>query len=82
MRLHSGLTSNAHPLGQPSQFDLRLHQPELHSHLAVHRRRGGQVSLGLLLLASVPIELAEAEVATGEQRPHAKFFSQPDGSTV
>ena len=57
----------------PSSFsaDLRLLQPEPHVHLAVHRRRGGEVLLRLLALARAPVELAEAEVAVGDERAHA-----------
>jgi hypothetical protein len=53
------------------QVRLRLLQRELHLHLAVHRRRRGEVLLRLLPLAGAPIELAEAEVAVGDERAHA-----------
>src|SRR5262245_61805204 len=49
--------------GHVLSFRLRLLQPVRHPHLAVHRRRGGEVFLRLLALARAPIELAEAEVA-------------------
>ena len=52
---------------------LGLLQPEPHVHLAVHRRRGGEVLLGLLALARAPVELAEAEVAVGDEGAHAEF---------
>jgi len=42
-----------------------LLQPVRHAHLAVHRRQGGEVLPGLLLLTRAPVELAEAEVAVG-----------------
>jgi hypothetical protein len=48
-------------------------QPEPHVHLAVHRRGGGEVLLSLLPLAQPPVELAEAEVAMGDQRAHFHF---------
>ena len=41
---------------------LRLLQPEAHVHLAIHRRRRGEVLLRLLTLAHASVELAEAEV--------------------
>jgi hypothetical protein len=46
---------------------LRLLQPEPHVHLAVHRRREGEVLAGLFLIARAPGELAEAEVAVGDE---------------
>ena len=39
--------------------------------LAVHRRRGGKVLLGLLALVRAVVELAEAEVAVGDEGAHA-----------
>src|SRR5215471_18967805 len=55
---------------------LRLLQPEPHVHLAVHRRRGGEVFLCQLAFACAPIELAEAEVAVGDEGAHAARFGQ------
>src|SRR5262245_8290936 len=55
------------------QFCSRVLQPELHVHLTVHRRRGGQMLLRLLALARAPVELAEAEVAVGDEGTHAEF---------
>src|SRR5438093_5116032 len=52
---------------------LRLLQPELHVHLAVHRGRRGQVLLSLLLSIGSPGELAEAEMAMGDERAHTEF---------
>ena len=46
---------------------LRLLQPEAHVHLAVHRRRGRQVLLGLRWVAGSAVECAEAEVAVGDE---------------
>ncbi len=51
-----------------------LLQIELHVHLAVHRGGGGEVLTGLLALARAPVELAEAEVAVGDERAHAELF--------
>src|SRR5262249_28549020 len=49
------------------QRRFHLLQPICHPHLPVHRRRGGEVLLRLLALAGAPIELAEAEVAVGDE---------------
>src|SRR5262249_5871153 len=57
----------------PSFFRFRLLQPKRHAHVAVHRRRGGEMRLGVLVLARAPIELSEGEVAVGDQRAHAQF---------
>src|SRR2546422_6872104 len=56
---------------------LRLLQPEVHVHLAVHRRRGGEVLLGRYTLACAPVQFAEAEVAirvvlVSERRPEER----------
>src|SRR5262249_2335644 len=50
---------------------LRLLQPVRHPHLAVHRRRGGEMLLRVLTLARAPGELAEAEVAVGDEGAQA-----------
>jgi hypothetical protein len=42
------------------------------AHLAVHRHGGGEVLLRLLPLACAPVELAETEVAVGDERAHAE----------
>ena len=56
---------------QVSHLRLRLLQIEMHIHLAVHRRRCGEVLLRLLALACAPVERAEAEMAVGDERAHA-----------
>src|SRR5215472_10565655 len=53
---------------------LRLLQPKPHIHLAVQRRRGGQVPLRPLALARALVELAEAEMAVGDERAHAAIL--------
>src|SRR5262249_3596283 len=53
---------------------LCLLQPVRHPHLAVHRRRGGEMLLRLLTLARAPVELAEAEVAVGDEGAHASLW--------
>src|SRR3989442_1145742 len=47
---------------QARQLLLRLLQPEPHVHLAVHRRRGREVLVGLLALPCASVELPQAEV--------------------
>src|SRR5262245_11537829 len=51
---------------------LRLLQPVRHPHLAVHRRRGGEMLLRLLTLARASIELASPrrQWATSECNPN------------
>jgi hypothetical protein len=64
------------------QLRLRLLQPVRHPHLAVHRRRGGEMLLRLLALTRAPVELAEAEVAVGDERAHAELLSECERVTV
>src|SRR5512132_4011557 len=65
-----------------SQLFLRLLQPEAHVHLAVHRRRDGEVLLRLLALARAPVELAEAEVTVGDEGAHAELAGEGQGLAV
>src|SRR6266436_9043327 len=58
---------------QLPHLHLHLLQPVRHTHLAVQRRRGREVFSGLLALAGAPVELAEAEVAVGDEGAHAEF---------
>ena len=55
------------------QLRLRLAHPVRHAHLAIHRRRVRQVFSGLVALAGTPVELAEAEVAVGDEGAHAAW---------
>src|SRR5262247_790736 len=64
------------------ELRLRLLQPVRHSHLAVHRRRGGEVLLRLLALARARAELAEAEVAVGDEGAHLELFRHVQGVPV
>src|SRR5215470_19902138 len=75
------ITPPRSPSGGPSQLCLRLLQPARRPHLAVHRRRRGEVLLRLLRLARAPVKLAEAEVAVGDELGdlHASFFVVPQG---
>ena len=63
------------------QCCFRLLQPERHVHLAVHRRRDGEVLLCLVAFAGLPIELAEAKVAVGDEGTHAKFQVNVDNAS-
>jgi hypothetical protein len=63
-------------LPQPPHFCLDLLQPVRHAHLAVHRRRGGEVLPGLLALVRAVVELAEAEVAVGDEGAHAELVGE------
>src|SRR5262249_22289991 len=69
-------------LNELFQFRLRLLQPVRHPHLAVHRRRGGEVLLRLLALARASVAPAETEVAVGDEGAHAEFLGYPQRFTV
>ncbi len=51
-------------------FSLRRFQPESHAHLMVHRRRRGEVLLGLIALVGAPVQLGEPEMAMSDERAH------------
>ena len=53
-----------------------LVQPVRHTHVVVHRRRGGEVLAGLLTLACPPIEPAKAEMAVGDFGAHPELHCQ------
>ena len=61
---------------------LRLLLPVRHAHVAVHSRRGDEVLLRLLPFASASGELAEAEVAAGDEGPHAARFGERQSLAV
>src|SRR5215468_7744062 len=65
-----------------SHLRLRLLQPVRHAHLAVHRRRGGEMLVRLLARAAAPVELAEAEVAVGDEGVHAEPVGQRECVSV
>src|SRR5438552_14378919 len=48
----------------------------MHLHLTVHRRRRAEMLMRLLALARAPGELAEAEVAVGDERAHAELAGE------
>ena len=57
-----------------SQLRLCLLQPVRHPHLAIHRRRRGEMLLRPLALADAPGELAKAEVAVGDEGAYASLW--------
>src|SRR3989441_4187767 len=61
---------------------LELLQPVRHAHLAVHRRRCGQLLFRLLGLTYPSIEPAEAEVAVGHKRAHLELGSEGHRGTI
>src|SRR5215472_3379075 len=64
------------------QFRSRAVQPVRHSHLAVHRRRYSEMLLRLLALARALVDLAEAEVAVGDEGAHAEFAGERERLAV
>src|SRR5262245_24002704 len=62
--------------GSNPHLRLRPLQPIRHSHVAVQGRRRGEVLLRLLALARAAVELAEAEVAVGDERAHAAWLGE------
>src|SRR5262245_30638375 len=69
-------------LGEFLQLSLRLLEPERHAHLAVHRRRGGEVLACLFALARAREQLPEAEVAVGDEWAHAALEGQGQGVAI
>jgi hypothetical protein len=53
-----------------------LLDPEICSHLAVHRSRGGQILLSLFHLTDAAVELPKAEMAVGDKEPHSVQLSE------
>ena len=70
----------------PAHFGLRLLQPELHAHLAIHRGSNLEVLFCLLALADIRVQLAEAEVTVRDERTHAQLGRErelaPPGSSA
>jgi hypothetical protein len=64
------------------QRRLNLLQPEGHVHLAVHGRRGGQVTLRRWRVAAPTVELAEAKTAVGDQRAQVEALGRREGLTI
>ena len=61
---------------------LRLLQIEAHVHLAVHARGSGQVLASLLRFAGALVQLAEAEMAVGDDGPHAARLGERQGLAI
>src|SRR5580698_6771449 len=55
---------------------LSLREPETHVHVAVHRGCGGVMVLCIAGFAGAAMDLAETEVAVGDQRAHAVALRQ------
>src|SRR5262249_9067776 len=72
----------ARPRSCLSEHRLRLLQPVGHAHLAVHRRRDGELLVRVLAPACAPVELAEAQMAVGDEGTHAEFLRQGHGLAV
>src|SRR5215470_5872501 len=64
------------------QRRLRLGQPEGHVHGPIQRYGSGQLGAGLLWLAALGIQRAEAAVAVGLEWAHAEFLGQDQGLLV
>ena len=64
------------------QRRLGLGQPEGHVHGAVQLDGSGQLGAGLLPLARLGVQRAEAEVAVGQERAHAQLLGQGYGLLV
>src|SRR4029450_5194257 len=56
----------------PAHGRVGLLLPEPHIHLTVHRRRRAEVLLRPFVLVGAAVELAEAEVAVGDDWAHAE----------
>src|SRR5262245_38172010 len=63
-------------LSRARGLDVGLLQPVRHLHLAVHPYRRSEMLLRQLALARAPVELAEAEVAVGDEGTHAEVAGQ------
>src|SRR5262245_55077279 len=64
------------------QFCLHQLQPRAHAHVAVHRRRGDEMVASLLMLADVHGQLAETEVAVGDEGAHPELLSERERVTI
>src|SRR6266851_6076821 len=80
--LRQGAGPGAVSSRQRPHLRLRLLHPVRHPHLAVHRRRGGEMLTRVIPLVCSPVELAEAEVAVGDERAHAELLGKRPGCTV
>ena len=60
-------------LSQLAQLCFRLLRPVGDAHFSVHRHRGGEVPLGLLVIAREAVKFAKTEVAVGREWAHAEL---------
>src|SRR5215467_12237264 len=60
----------------PLESSLRLLQPEVHTHVLIHPRRGCQVLARLSDVAGPPSKRSQAEVAVGDERAHAELLGE------
>jgi hypothetical protein len=58
-------------IAELGQFSLSLLEPKTHSHLAIHGCRRGKIPAGVLRTVNAAVELAQTEVAMGDERTHA-----------
>src|SRR6266851_6318914 len=80
--LRQGAGPGAVSSRQRPHLRLRLLHPVRHPHLAVHRRRGGEMLTRVIPLVCSPVELAEADVAVGKERAHPELAGKRQGCTV
>jgi hypothetical protein len=66
-------------VSEVAHLRLRLLKPGPHIHLAVHRRRNREVFACFSTLAHTSVELAEAEMAVGDDRAHAQLIGEGQG---
>src|SRR5215467_13157986 len=60
-------------LSQLAQLCFRLLRPVGHAHFSVHRDRGGEVPMGLLVIVRAAVKFAETEVAVSGEWAHAEL---------
>ena len=65
-----------------SWFLRDLFEPVRHPHLAIHRSGGRQVLSGFRIIAGPTVQLAEAEVAVGDERTHPKLIGPGESLAV
>src|SRR5258708_32723435 len=65
-----------------ARLDLRLLQPKRHVHVVIHRGRGAEMVARLVAFARAPVELAEAEMAVGDERAHAARFGKTQRAEI
>jgi len=82
---HSSVSDTSNPrapTASPAGAALPPPAPASTSYLTEHRRRGREVLVGLLPLASTPVELCETGVAVGSERTHPELVGKRHGLAV